>query len=343
MSRVLILDDNQGDKNFIRTISQIMKMDVDVCSVDFRAKERFKGFFRHFSCLLMAFKAWSRRKKYSHFLFMHEYAGVYYSLISKITFTEKSTTISLVLFSIFNHKRGKLADLYYTRLVPWFLSSKACTGFVSFTHYEKVVYTKNLKQSISNKVHPILFGAKLEDDSLRNLDISLDGEKYYFSGGRSYRDYKTLVEAFRGLDVKLKIACEYEVVDGLDIPKNVEIIEGAYGEDFVSLMKNAQAIILPLMYTDICVGLRTLIDSMRAGKTLIVTGDNCLSDYIELDCMIPVKLHCSEDIRLAVLKLNSDNLAHKMSKTAQDIYRNKYTVERYGNRMGNLLKDLAVV
>jgi len=105
---------------------------------------------------------------------------------------------------------------------------------------------------------------------------------YFFSGGNFGRDYKTLIEAVRGLDVNLLIASTRpELFDDINVPSNVEI-KGFSHSDYVKKMANCYANIVALDASLLhSGGQQTFLNSMCLGKPTVVTDPDGGADYIE--------------------------------------------------------------
>lgn len=105
-------------------------------------------------------------------------------------------------------------------------------------------------------------------------------EHYIFSGGRSNRDYATLVKAVNGLNFKVKIAAQRFNVSELTLPENVETYFDVYGENFNRLLAGATIVVIPLERADESSGQLVLLNAMAFGKPIIITKSRGVEDYI---------------------------------------------------------------
>lgn len=117
--------------------------------------------------------------------------------------------------------------------------------------------------------------------TVNNLRIEISKGSYLFSGGNFGRDYRTLIEAVRGLPVKLLIASNREeIFQGINIPDNV-IIKGFGHEEYLEKMAgcyiNIVALAPNLLHSG---GQQTFLNSMYLGKPTIVLDPEGASDYI---------------------------------------------------------------
>jgi len=105
---------------------------------------------------------------------------------------------------------------------------------------------------------------------------------YVFSGGNFARDYQTLVEAVRGLDLQLIIACtNSKAIEGINFPDNVAVV-GVGDLEFRKLMAesgvNVLALDASLLHSG---GQQTFLNAMAMGKPVIVTDPEAGRGYIE--------------------------------------------------------------
>lgn len=105
---------------------------------------------------------------------------------------------------------------------------------------------------------------------------------YVFAGGDGHRDYRTLLDAVRGLLVPVRIAtrrndwCEPDTLS-----TNVEV-QPATPVGFRELMAGARLVVVPLEAGHIHVGgEQTYLNAMAMGKPVIVTDELGAPDYIQ--------------------------------------------------------------
>ncbi len=97
------------------------------------------------------------------------------------------------------------------------------------------------------------------------------------SVGLEYRDYPTLIEAVRGLDVQLEIAAasHWSTHRGLDadqpLPPNVHISAHQY-LSLRHLYASSRFVVVPLLDVPNQAGITTILEAMAMGKAVIVSG-----------------------------------------------------------------------
>jgi glycosyltransferase involved in cell wall biosynthesis len=104
---------------------------------------------------------------------------------------------------------------------------------------------------------------------------------YIFSGGNSDRDYNTLIEAVRGLSVKVVIASTNPKLSlNSSIPENVNI-RSYSPEEYLKKMADCSINIVALAPGLLrSAGQQTFLNSMLLGKPTIVTDPEGAADYI---------------------------------------------------------------
>ena len=118
--------------------------------------------------------------------------------------------------------------------------------------------------------------------SEEELAAPVTGGGGVFAGGNPMRDYGTLVEAVRGLDVPVRIATSRkEVVERDDLPANV--VAGLVPHDeYVTRLRGADVVAVPLQARTLrSGGEQTYLNAMALGKPVVVSDSPGASDYIE--------------------------------------------------------------
>lgn len=175
--------------------------------------------------------------------------------------------------------------------------------------------------------------------------VSLDPQdgEYIFASGRSFRDYATLIEAVRDLDVKLIINTRPFCLQGLDAPDNVQVNDFLPMPGFFRLLANAKFVVVPLQDIDHGSGESHLGHIMAAGKAMILTENPSAIDLVrDGETGIVVKPGDVQGMRNAILYLlQHPDLAQQMGENAYRLYEEKYTFGRYARDVVNLLRELS--
>lgn len=106
------------------------------------------------------------------------------------------------------------------------------------------------------------------------------------AAGTASRDYRTLVDACRGLDLSLRIAADSawfpaEVdVAKEDLPRGIEIGSAGNYQGLKALYANASFVVVPLKPVRHACGYAVIIEAMAMGKAVISTRTPSVSDFI---------------------------------------------------------------
>jgi glycosyltransferase involved in cell wall biosynthesis len=105
---------------------------------------------------------------------------------------------------------------------------------------------------------------------------------YIFSGGGGLRDFRSAIEAVRGLDVRLVIVTfspETWDFDG-ELPPNVEVRWRMPLQEFLATMAGSLFVLLPLKPGIEPHGQTTVVQALRLEKALVTTRNASLEDYV---------------------------------------------------------------
>jgi glycosyltransferase involved in cell wall biosynthesis len=138
----------------------------------------------------------------------------------------------------------------------------------------------------------------------------------FLSCGRSFRDYATLCEAFRGLDHECRILAQWSEIeqhgtrfDGIDVPPNVKLIsDDGTMESWYSIMSQARAVILPIdPDTLFPAGIGTYLGAMALGKCVIITEGPGTIGVLDEGQAVVVPPRDAVALRAAVRRVASDD------------------------------------
>jgi len=130
----------------------------------------------------------------------------------------------------------------------------------------------------AKKFEVVPFHPTIYDTPLETADWG-----YVFAGGDGARDYKTLIEAVRGLPVTLIIAAfrRDHFVEIGKIPTNVDIIT-AEPDAYVRFMARAAVVVVPMAKGLFRAGgHQTYLNAMALGKPVVVADDSDAIEYIQ--------------------------------------------------------------
>jgi glycosyltransferase involved in cell wall biosynthesis len=155
------------------------------------------------------------------------------------------------------------------------LAARTVHGFVVWASHEVKDYARAFSLP-AEKLTYVPFHTTLHD---YQYEVRDDG--YIFAGGNYDRDYVTLIEAVRPLDVPTWIATtRTQQLDGISIPTHVRV-QGTSHAGFRQAMAGARVVVVP-MQKDLLHsgGQQTCLNSMYMGKPTIAIGRRWAVDFI---------------------------------------------------------------
>jgi glycosyltransferase involved in cell wall biosynthesis len=117
--------------------------------------------------------------------------------------------------------------------------------------------------------------------TLHDYDYEIRDEGYLFAGGNSDRDYRTLIEAVRPLEVPVWLALtQRDLLAGVSVPPHVRV-ESTTPEGFRRAMAGALLIVVPMRQGTLrSGGQQTCLNAMLLGKPTIAVGRRWAVDFI---------------------------------------------------------------
>lgn len=187
-----------------------------------------------------------------------------------------------------------------TRIVPWFARLKK-RGFlpgVKLLATNQSYLSDDEVQSLDKVIVYSRSEIALHDAALRDkyefMPLPADGNfdlikpsssstgNYIFAGGGASRDFTSLIEAVRGLDVQLKIVTFSPKSLGYNkpLPDNCEVHWKMPLPQFLDLMAGASFVVVPLQEGRHPHGHTTVVQALRMGKAVITTRNASTNDYV---------------------------------------------------------------
>ena len=178
--------------------------------------------------------------------------------------------------------------------------------FKDTTGYQKYYgMRKEIFRHISFKINRI--------DIVRDCRITDGG--YIFCGGKTRRDFQTLIKAIRGTGLPLKIATmdnSRMIEDGSflseeDLPGNVEVIRlNGRVEPFIRLVGGARLVVLPIIPDISGVGIGVYLIAMALKKCVIISAGPGTEDLLSEDLAVVVPPCDSDALREAMIRIYTD-------------------------------------
>jgi glycosyltransferase involved in cell wall biosynthesis len=100
-------------------------------------------------------------------------------------------------------------------------------------------------------------------------------------GGDLARDYGTLVDAVRGTDLRLKIACDARNLVDVELPPNVEWLGRLDAPAYRALLQEAKGVVVTTRAPAYPSGQSVLLEAMATGRPCVITDSPAIREYVE--------------------------------------------------------------
>jgi glycosyltransferase involved in cell wall biosynthesis len=133
---------------------------------------------------------------------------------------------------------------------------------------------------VQHKYHFIPLPADGDFDNLPSLN---EKRPYIFAGGGAGRDFASLIDAVRGLDVRLKIvtfspkSLDYSGT----LPDNCDVSWRMPRQEFLQIMAGAGFVVIPLKQGEYPHGHTTIVQALCMGKAVITNENASADDYVK--------------------------------------------------------------
>ena len=166
-------------------------------------------------------------------------------------------------------------------------------------------------------------------------------ERRVIAAGRTFRDYRSLLQASPGIDAPLTIVASPASLAGETVPDGVEVRFDVPIEELIALIATSMVVVLPLEERQISIGQSVLVEAMTMGKPVVVTRVNGTVDYVEhMVTGILVPPRDPDALREAVNRLVADpELRRRMGAAAQAQVLARHMPSRYAADVAALLRN----
>jgi hypothetical protein len=162
---------------------------------------------------------------------------------------------------------------------------------------------------------------------------------FIFATGSGCRDYHTLFAAVKHLNLPAIVAPGHKAVEGLTIPKQVDLRFEVTRDDLEHLPQKARVHVIPMRTDGIVAGTATIVNSLRRGDVIIATRRSGVEDYItDGENGLLVEPHSVEEMAEAIDRVWRDPaLRDRLSKAAYKFGAEHCSDEAAGAHLGRIL------
>ena len=148
---------------------------------------------------------------------------------------------------------------------------------------------------------------------------------YFLAVGREERDWETLARASEQLNSEIRVVGPAALPD----PGRLKLEPQLDRAQLLELMKEARAIVVPLVKSARVAGQLTVLDGISAGRAVIATRAPGVEDYLTSATGILVPPGDVSALREALLRLSDPELAEKMGRAALGAARQEFSLVRF--------------
>jgi glycosyltransferase involved in cell wall biosynthesis len=152
------------------------------------------------------------------------------------------------------------------------------------------------------------------------------------SAGRSGRDYPLLTRVFASSGRRLRIVCDSaQSLAGCSEAPNIEVLRQCYDANYVSELRGAGMVVVPLAVDDISAGQMVVLQAMAYRKPIIVTDIPTLKSYLgDPPAALLIHSGSAADLDSAVEQLIGDSrLARALSDRAYAHYASHHSMAAF--------------
>lgn len=277
----------------------------------------------------------STSRKWNLVISIGTWTGLVFSLLQKISIKKALPHIVVESSSL-----PLLAS--YTGFVP-----KLETMFVkfSFSGATKIICFASAQRDFWNqhlgfKEKAIFLPLGEPVNRISKSDSSGD---YIFSGGRTGRDFLTLILAAKKLNQKLVICGTCNEKIRKMATKNIKIIDEIPFPEYLQLLKNSKFVVLTLENVPYSTGLSTLLTSMASCRAVIVTKTSGIMDYInDYETGIFVNPFDVNDLKEKILYLiKNPSEIERIGNNAMQTVKTYFSEPIMDRKITNIILDVA--
>jgi glycosyltransferase involved in cell wall biosynthesis len=155
----------------------------------------------------------------------------------------------------------------------------------AYRSVDRVVYFS------ANQTDVIARELRVPCNRLRNVHFGVDDEFFHepnqpdegfvLAVGRDAgRDWRTFLDAVRGLNARVKLACREGALDGLAVPSNVEVLGYVDRATYRDLLQCARVVVVASEPRDYPTGQSVTLEAMACGRCCVVTETVAMSEYV---------------------------------------------------------------
>ena len=159
----------------------------------------------------------------------------------------------------------------------------------------------------------------------------------YVSAGRSNRDYDFLIRYFAARPHLSLLIINDDPALRADAP-NIRIVRGVYRDEYMRLIAQARALIIPFADPAISAGQMVFLHALQLGKPAICTRSACLADYL-VDGLNGLEIEKTEEaLDTAISSLENPATYQQLNIAALADHQARFSFDRLARDVLSLVK-----
>ena len=331
----------RGDRPLPDYVELARVMDADVVDVA-EARRRAGRFGRLLERVggagaLLGWVCFRQRRRYDAVFTDGEQVGLPLALLSRLTFRRAFAHVMIVHLM----SPPKKAWLYRAFRLGRYID----TAIVYSTAQQRF-----LTERLGQPAERVVFTPFMVDTEFFDPDRvePAGAAPMICSAGLEFRDYPTLMEAVRGLDLRVVIAAASpwskrdDSTTQAEVPANVEVCRLGF-VDLRQLYADATFVVMPLVENDFQAGVTTILEAMAMGKAVVCSRTAGQQDIV-IDGVSGVYVPPGDDRRLraAIEELLADpQRVATLGAAAREQVVHTCDLHIYADRLGHVVLESA--
>jgi glycosyltransferase involved in cell wall biosynthesis len=174
------------------------------------------------------------------------------------------------------------------------------------------------------------------EDGLEDVDVVAVGHD-------RGRDWPVLMDAIRHSNVSVRIVCEPERLDGLDVPPTVEAVGTVDRTTYRDLLRRARVVCVPTRDVPYPTGQSVALEAMAMTKCVVLTQTDATREYYEVDGGLGVLVPPGDARRLRdalVMAISDPDRRCAIGQRAAAAVQTRFSARKMWGDVGRILEGI---
>ena len=281
--------------------------------------------------------AWSQHGDFDVFVFGNENLALLFLARAKLSLTRNKPRVVII-----NHHLSAPIKASFFRL---FGLKHGVDALICLNRFQAEFARRDLALD-SRKVVELPFGACVDGSYFAPRPVK-PGPHYILAVGREARDYPTLIEALRDLEISAKIVVSgmgpnAQIRVGPAENVRIEVESGKTTAELRELYAGAAFVVVPLHGCDYPAGITSIMEAMAMGKAVIVSRSRGILEFVEdAETGFFVRIGDACDLRSKIIALlRSPELAERMGARARQAVAHRVDIDAYVSIVSSIVSKV---